>query len=130
MPKEPKKINKTSPDNYLPFERAKVLAEDIRGAIEDGALFQDVVRPEIPIAMSKAVDEFYVNPLTEERIIPTSQINSSLAEAMFSALSEALENALNSEQFINQLGLEIARIEVMRESENSISTLENMRLGE
>ena len=88
------------------------------------------MRPEIPIAMSKAVDDFYVDPLLEDRITPSSLIHSSLAEAMFSALSEALENALNSEQFINQLGLEIARIEVMRESENSISTLENMRLGE
>lgn len=106
-------------NNCLPFERAKILAEDIRSAIEDGTLFQDVVRPEIPIAMSKAVDEFYVNPLLEDRIIPTNLIHSSLAEAMFSALSEALENALNSEQFINQLGLEIARIEAMRMNEDT-----------
>lgn len=120
MPKEPKKISTTSPDNYLPFERAKVLAEDIRSAIEEGTLFQDVVRPEIPIAMSKAVDDFYINPLLNDRITPTNLIHSSLAEAMFSALSEALENALNSEQFINQLGLEIARIEMMRLNENNV----------
>ncbi len=110
-------LHPSNPDNYLPFERAKEVTEDIRSALADGTLFKELVRPEIPKAMLKAVDDSFVNPLIEEGILPTNRINSSLAENLFSSISEAIENAINSEQFINQLGLEIAQKEVAREKE-------------
>jgi len=129
MPKELLEENKNtyqerldllSPDkeNHLPFERAKIVTEFIRNALEEGKIFENLVRPEIPKAMLKAIDDSFVNLLSEEGSAPANMIDSSLADTMFSSISEAMENAINSEAFINQLGLEIARNEIAREKGN------------
>jgi len=92
---------------YEPELRADVIAQDIHDVFSDGSVFGELIANSVGEAIAQTIDKSGLDAVVNQGV-----------DEMQSIVSEAVHNAINSEQFTHEFASSMARKEIDREMQN------------